>query len=167
MNVLLHHDGRDLVAEVTPSGDGFLVAIDGRSLRVEGSFGPFMRVRVDGKPVEATVRREGSELVVERDGTSRAFRVRDPRAPALGRRREAADLARGEVHAPMPGLVVEVLVRAGDSVAAGQPVAVVEAMKMQNALASPLGGKVASVSVQAGTAVETGQLLLTIRPDEG
>jgi biotin carboxyl carrier protein len=167
MNLLLHHEGRDLVAEVTPSGDGFLVAIEGRSLRVDGAFGPLMRVRVDGRPVVATVRREGTDLVVERDGVSRAFRVRDPRAPALGRRREATDSTRGEVHAPMPGLVVDVLVRAGDAVDAGQPVVVVEAMKMQNALTAPLAGKVASVAVQAGTAVETGQLLLAIRPDEG
>ncbi|HEU5310728.1 MAG TPA: hypothetical protein VFV24_04670, partial [Candidatus Eisenbacteria bacterium] len=108
MNLVLHHDGRDLMAEVTPSGDGFVVTIAGREIRVDGSFGPLMRVRVDGKPVEATVRREGGDLVVERDGMARAFRVRDPRAPALGRRREAADSTRGEVHAPMPGLVVDV-----------------------------------------------------------
>ena len=152
---------------MTPSGDGFLVAIEGRVIRVDGSFGPSMRVRVDGRPVEATVRREGATLVVARDGTSRAFRVRDPRAPALGRRREATDSARGEVHAPMPGLVVDVLVRAGEAVAVGQPVAVVEAMKMQNALVAPLAGTVSSVSVQAGTAVDSGALLLTIRPDEG
>ena len=167
MNLLLQYDGRDLVAEVTPSGDGFLVAIDGRVIRVDGSFGPFMRVRVDGRPVEASVRRVGTDLVVERNGTSRAFRVRDPRAPALGRRREATDSTRGELHAPMPGLVVDILVRAGDAVEAGQPVVVVEAMKMQNALTAPLKGKVASVVVQPGTAVESGQLLLAIRPDEG
>lgn len=167
MNILLHHDGRDLTAEVTPSGDGFLVTIEGRTIRVDGSFGPSMRVRIDGRPVEATVRRQGTDLVVERDGIARTFRVRDPRAPAMGRRREATDLARGEVHAPMPGLVVDVLVRAGDAVAAGQPVVVVEAMKMQNALAAPLSGKVANVAVQAGTAVDSGQLLLAIRPDEG
>lgn len=167
MNVLLHHDGRDLAAEVTPTGDGFLVAIEGRVIRVDGSFGPFMRVRVDGRPVEASVRRDGTSLVVERDGASRIFRLRDPRAPALGRRREATDSARGEVHAPMPGLVVDVLVRAGDTVEAGQPVAVVEAMKMQNALVAPLAGTVASVAAQPGTAVDSGALLLTIRPDEG
>lgn len=166
MNIVLHHDGRDLTAEVTPSGDGFLVRIEGREIRVEGSFGPLMRVRVDGKPVEATVRREGADLVVDRDGMTRSFRARDPRAPALGRRRETADLTRGELHAPMPGLVVDILVAAGDSVEAGQPVVVVEAMKMQNALTAPLAGKVSSLAVQAGTAVESGQLLLTIQPAE-
>lgn len=167
MNVLLHHDGRDLTADVTPSGDGFLVTIEGRTIHVEGSFGPFMRVRIDGRPVEATVRHEGAELVVERDGVARAFRVRDPRAPSLGRRREATDLARGEIHAPMPGLVVEVLVRPGDSIEPGQPVVIVEAMKMQNALAAPLRGKVSSIAVSAGTAVDSGQLLVAIHPDEG
>jgi acetyl-CoA/propionyl-CoA carboxylase biotin carboxyl carrier protein len=167
MKILLTHDGRDLAAEVSPSGDGFVVTIEGRSVRIEGLFGPSMRVRIDGRPVAATVRREGGELVVERDGMTRAFRARDPRAPVLGRRRETADATRGEVHAPMPGLVVDILVEAGDRVEAGQPVVVVEAMKMQNALTAPLAGTVAAIAVPAGTAVDTGQLLLAIRPDEG
>jgi 3-methylcrotonyl-CoA carboxylase alpha subunit len=167
MNILLSYDGRDLVAEVTPSGEGFVVRIEGRSVHVDGSFGPLMRVRIDGRPIQASVRRDGTSLVVERDGRVRAFRVRDPRAPALGRRSATADLTRGEVHAPMPGLVVDILVQPGDSVEAGQPVVVVEAMKMQNALTAPLAGKVSSIAVQAGAAVETGQLLLAIRPVEG
>jgi biotin carboxyl carrier protein len=166
MNIVLSHDGRDLVAEVTPSGDGFVVTIEGRSIGVHGSFGPLMRVRIDGRPVEAAVRRDGTDLVVEREGMIRAFRVRDPRAPVLGRRREMADPTRGEVHAPMPGLVVDILVGAGEPVEVGQPVVVIEAMKMQNALTAPLKGRVTSVAVQSGNPVVTGQLLIAIRPDE-
>jgi biotin carboxyl carrier protein len=70
------------------------------------------------------------------------------------------------VHAPMPGLVVEVLVQPGAAVEAGQPVVIVEAMKMQNELVAPLKGRVARVSVAPGAAVDTGQLLVAIQPEE-
>jgi biotin carboxyl carrier protein len=66
----------------------------------------------------------------------------------------------------MPGLIVDLLAEVGSTVEAGQPVVIVEAMKMQNALVAPLKGRVAQVSVAAGAAVESGQLLMTIQPEE-
>ena len=117
------------------------------------------------KRVEASARREGLDIVVELRGRAYTFRPRDSRAPKLARRRAGADLARGEVHAPMPGLVVEVLVQAGDPVEAGQPVVIVEAMKMQNELAAPIKGHVARVPVAPGAAVDAGQLLIAIEPE--
>jgi biotin carboxyl carrier protein len=86
-----------------------------------------------------------------------------------GRRtgRGAADAGAGahgeqKVIAPMPGRVVRVLVAAGDSVAARQPVIVVEAMKMENELRSPKTGRVKDVAVAAGAPVEAGRVLLVI-----
>jgi len=166
MSHLLVHQGREIRVDVVPEGDGYAVTIDGRVHRVEGAFGPTMRVLIDGRPVEAASKREGLDFVVEIRGRAYAFRERDPRAPKLGRRRADGDFARGEVHAPMPGLIVEILAEAGATVEAGQPVVIVEAMKMQNALVAPIQGRVERVSVAAGAAVESGQLLLTIRPDE-
>ena len=166
MSLLLSRDGRDLAASVLPSGDGFVVSIEGREHRVEGVFGGAMRVRIDDRPVQATVRRQGLDIVVELEGHAYIYRVRDPRAPKITRKGGASDQARGEVHAPMPGLVVDVMVAEGDRVEAGQPVVVVEAMKMQNALTAPLAGRVTTVRVSAGAAVETGALLLAIRPEE-
>jgi pyruvate carboxylase subunit B len=66
----------------------------------------------------------------------------------------------GQLKAPMPGLVVRVDVVAGQSVAAGSGVVVLEAMKMQNELRAPADGKVAGVRVQPGQAVEKGQVLV-------
>ena len=65
---------------------------------------------------------------------------------------DAAGTAHGEqrVVAPMPGRVVRVLVAAGDTVEARQPVVVVEAMKMENELRSPKAGRVKDVAVAAG-----------------
>ena len=60
----------------------------------------------------------------------------------------------------MPGLVVRVQVEPGQEVAAGMPVIVLEAMKMENQLKAAAPARVAAVRVQAGQAVEKGQVLL-------
>jgi pyruvate carboxylase subunit B len=66
------------------------------------------------------------------------------------------------VRAPMPGLVVRYLVKAGDAVKAGQPVVVVEAMKMQNSLPAPRDGRVGTLALQPGENATKGQVLLTL-----
>lgn len=66
----------------------------------------------------------------------------------------------GQLKAPMPGLVVRVDVEAGQAVAAGASVVVLEAMKMQNELRAPTQAKVVAVRVQPGQAVEKGQVLV-------
>jgi biotin carboxyl carrier protein len=63
----------------------------------------------------------------------------------------------------MPGLVVRVLVEAGQEVEAGTGLVVLEAMKMENELKAPAGGTVSTVRSQAGEAVEKGQVLVEFR----
>ena len=65
-----------------------------------------------------------------------------------------------EVKAPMPGLVLDVLVSPGDSVEMGQKILVLEAMKMENAIKSPTAGIVASVNVSKGQAVDKNYVLI-------
>jgi len=69
----------------------------------------------------------------------------------------------GTVKAPMPGLVVKVLVEPGAAVAAGQGLVVLEAMKMENEIKAVSGGVVESVAVRPGQAVEKGAGLVMIR----
>lgn len=64
------------------------------------------------------------------------------------------------VKAPMPGLVLNVLVEPGQAVSKGEPLLILEAMKMENVLKATGDGTVKSVSVSKGAAVEKGQLLL-------
>ena len=66
------------------------------------------------------------------------------------------------VRAPMPGLIVRVNVKAGDTVQAGQGLVVMEAMKMENELRATAAGRVRSVEVAPGTAVEKGALLVAL-----
>ena len=166
VRTVLERAGREIQAEVTPEGAGYAVTLDGHARRIEGSFGRSMRVCVDGRPVVGSARREGLDIVVEIGGHAYSFRVRDARAPKLVRRRAGPDLARGELHAPMPGLVVDLLAEVGERVEAGRPIVIVEAMKMQNALTAPVSGRIAAIPVTRGAAVETGQLLVAITPEE-
>jgi len=75
-----------------------------------------------------------------------------------------AGSGRLEVKSPMPGKVVKVLVSKGETVAAGQPILLFEAMKMQNELRSPQDGVVAQIGVEAGQAVEARELLYVLDP---
>ncbi len=65
-----------------------------------------------------------------------------------------------EIKAPMPGLVLEVRVQEGSSVKKGDPILVLEAMKMENILKSPADGVVKKINVKKGTAVEKNQVLI-------
>ncbi len=65
-----------------------------------------------------------------------------------------------EVKAPMPGLVLDVLVSPGDTVEIGQKILVLEAMKMENAIKSPTAGVVASINVSKGQAVDKNYILI-------
>ena len=69
---------------------------------------------------------------------------------------------RQEVLAPMPALVARIEVKPGDEVVAGQPLIVLEAMKMENDIRARHGGIVTAVHVVPGKAVERGELLVTL-----
>ncbi len=89
------------------------------------------------------------------------YRIEDPRS-LRSRRRHAGTEGPVSLKASMPGRIVRVLVQKGDPVAAHQGVLVVEAMKMQNELASPKEGRVAEIRVAPGDAVAVGDILAII-----
>ena len=68
----------------------------------------------------------------------------------------------GVVRSPMPGKIVSVSVAAGATVTKGQPILILESMKMENTIASPIDGTVSAVLVAAGDAVQHGQTLAEI-----
>lgn len=80
--------------------------------------------------------------------------------------RPAAATSSGIVHAPMPGQVVEVLVREGDPVSAGQKLLVLEAMKMQHAVTAAFDGVVKRLPVSRGQQVREAELLVMVEPVE-
>lgn len=74
----------------------------------------------------------------------------------------AADVGEGELHAPMPGKILEILVAEGDEVKLGDPIAILEAMKMENELKAPIDGIVASITAAEGDSLEKNALILEI-----
>jgi biotin carboxyl carrier protein len=89
--------------------------------------------------------------------------VEDERIRLLtGISRAGAGHDTARIQAPMPGLVVNTLVKPGDTVEAGQTVAVLEAMKMENDLPSPLTGHIKELRVQKGQTVDQGQILVIV-----
>ena len=86
-----------------------------------------------------------------------------PAAPAPAAAPAAAGAAGSiKVDAPMPGKILAVKKHVGDAVKAGDPILVLEAMKMENDIVAPKDGTVASINVSVGDAVESGATLATL-----
>jgi acetyl-CoA/propionyl-CoA carboxylase biotin carboxyl carrier protein len=104
-------------------------------------------------------------LWLGRDGQTWALAVRRPVAARTGAG-AAAGLADGVVRAPMPGTVVAALAEAGQQVSAGQPLVIVEAMKMEHTVTAPADGVVAELTVKPGQPVRMDETLAVIQPEE-
>ena len=111
----------------------------------------------------------GAELHLWLDGALYVFQRGDPSASSGRRRRGggAAAEASGDIVAPMPGAVLEVLVSEGDRVERNQTVMVMESMKMELLISAPRDGVVRRVSAQPGQQVERGMRLLELAPEDG
>lgn len=89
----------------------------------------------------------------------KAAPVAAPKAPSAAPKAAAGTVS---VKAPMPGNILKVNFKAGDSVKKGDVLVVLEAMKMENDVCAPQDGVVASVEVAQGTTVDTDALLVTL-----
>ncbi len=117
---------------------------------------------IDGESWEAgcTPLSDGSGgYLVDVVGVTMAVGVVDPRRKAL---RLGSAHAGGLVATQMPGRVVRVMVAVGEAVKKGQPLIVVEAMKMENELKSPIDGTIGEIYVASGGTVESGAKLLRV-----
>ncbi|MCQ6553005.1 acetyl-CoA carboxylase biotin carboxylase subunit [Streptomyces sp. C10-9-1] len=118
-------------------------------------------VTVELHGVTHTFRRAGDWL--GRDGDSWHVADHDPVAASLS---GAAHAGADTLAAPMPGTVTVVKVAVGDTVAAGQSLLVVEAMKMEHVISAPHAGTVAELDVSAGSTVAMDQVLAVVVPEE-
>ncbi|HHY82067.1 MAG TPA: biotin/lipoyl-binding protein [Clostridiales bacterium] len=87
-----------------------------------------------------------------------------PAAPAQQKPEPQPSGATGSVKvtAPMPGNILDIRVKAGDTVEKGQVVLILEAMKMENEIMAPQAGKIASINTSKGSVVNSGDLLFTM-----
>ena len=129
------------------------------------SVGTALSVRVDGRVVDLTTEGSPPELGIVASGFRSYVRVESDRMRAAAA--AAAHKPGGGddlVRCPMPGRIVRVLVAAGEDVAVGQALFVVEAMKMENEVRSKRAGRIAEVIVATGAAVEGNAKLLRFAP---
>ncbi len=147
----------------------YVLELEGRLFEVDSSkeLGSFdvqkvhanvYSILLDGRSFLVSLK-EGSEFILD-DGKQRYY-LRIYRS-ALGKEGISHMHSKADVKAPIPGLVVDVLVNEGDRVNKGDTLVIVEAMKMRNHIKSPIDGTVRNVRVSKGSSVNANELLMTI-----
>ncbi|HKI54811.1 MAG TPA: biotin/lipoyl-containing protein, partial [Anaerolineales bacterium] len=144
------------------------VSVNGNTYKIDFesvSGQPVYSLIVDGKSHEGYVQEVDSDWQVLLRGRLYSVNVEDEREKRLRAAAGAGVAETGEYHlkAPMPGLVVTVLVEEGQEVKKGQVLLILESMKMQNELKSPRDGIVNRIKVKAGESVEQKQAMLSIQ----
>ncbi|MFC4353108.1 acetyl-CoA carboxylase biotin carboxylase subunit [Fodinicurvata halophila] len=123
---------------------------------------PLFNGEVDGTALTVQVDRRGPALVLSHDGSVLEALVMRPRVAELARtipEKAAPDLSR-YLLSPMPGLLVSVKVETGQEVKAGEELAVVEAMKMENVLRAVSDGTVVKIHAQPGESLSVDQAII-------
>ena len=154
---------------IDEDANGVAVAHDGRRIPVASDWQPHESLfagTVAGAAVTVQVQRRGTGLALRWRGCEVTARVRTPRAAELAAKmpaKTALDLSRFLL-SPMPGLVVALPAAEGDAVRAGQPLAVVDAMKMENVLRAERDGHVVAVHVRVGDSLSADQVIMEFEP---
>lgn len=161
--------GRAFEVEVIERGDGLWTLRCG-DREIQADFRDVDRlgqyaVLLDGRSYAASIEEaDDQHLRVNIAGAAFAMEALDERERAAGELTRDKPARAEAIRAPMPGILVDLRVKAGDAVAAGAPVAVLEAMKMQNEIVAEHGGVVEEVCAVAGKPVDAGQVIVRLKP---
>lgn len=154
---------RDVVIE--RSGGSLTVFVDGRRhtvsnvIRLGGSFS--FLIGNDSHLAFASANEQGVQLSLNGRTYARAHTGVDTDSPAVS----ASGSSDGRVQAPMPGGIIALHVSEGEHVTAGQPLVVLESMKMHNEITSPSNGVVRRVHIKVGEQVSFGHVLVEVGAD--
>ena len=162
---MVSHADRKSAVTVSAHGNVGEVVIDGTPIAIDSDWVPGGRLfkgTIDGSAVCVQVERAGIAYRLSMAGIVVQLMVLSPRSAALYALMPAKQAAGSSqfLLAPMPGLLVSVAVKPGDHVEAGQELAVVEAMKMENVLRAEEQRTVASVLVATGESVSVDQPII-------
>jgi acetyl-CoA/propionyl-CoA carboxylase biotin carboxyl carrier protein len=152
-------------------------------VRVRGRAGAAEVSVNGGEPAACALRADGDDLELRYAGATQRYQAAgDDGQRWLGRRGRAWALTEtgplaaaradvggtvgGSLRSPMPGTVLSVSVADGDRVRSGQPMLVIEAMKMEHTISAPIEGRVAELAVRPGSQVAVDQPLATVVPEE-
>lgn len=165
MKYIVTIDEKEFEIDIRDTGNELAIAVDGRELTtsiVSGDIRHQFLMLLDAKSYDTEVFEADRGVAVFLHGREFGCTVEDQRLVAI---RKAAgiklDTGRKDLHAPMPGLVMRILKSVGDKVKKGDPLLVVEAMKMENELKSPTDGVIREILAIVGKPVDKGAVLVS------
>lgn len=162
MNFLFWLGQKDIKVGLEAAGSNtFRVSVDDKLHDVSAEFigQEEILLNVDGRIFNVIIQSNTLSHSVFVNG--RLFRV-EKRSALKILREERGRQKKRDIKTTMPGRVVQVLAGPGDKVQEGQPILVLEAMKMQNEIKAPQAGQVTRICFQAGDYVEAGSILFTV-----
>jgi len=159
----------DTEYQITYHLEQHIAELDGHSYPYEwedfggGEF--HLRTGTGNYHVQLLERQPDGYLLFQVNGKLYRTRVKDEKQQLLSEMGFNQDSAPGEIRvtAPMPGKVLQILVDEGSDVSAGDPIVILEAMKMENELRASGNGRVHAIHCHTGSSVEKHQLLVSIR----
>ncbi|MBI2313491.1 MAG: acetyl/propionyl/methylcrotonyl-CoA carboxylase subunit alpha [Betaproteobacteria bacterium] len=163
-HTFLFKDGaREVAVTAHYRKGGYLLDLPGAPLEVRGETDESGDLLADlaGTRLRASVVRSGDELTILGHGLCHKLTPYNPVALAMDQ-----DAPSGSLAAPMPGTVIEVMVKEKDAVEKGAPLMILEAMKMEHTIVAPLAGRIAGLYFRKGDQVSEGVELLKIEGDE-
>jgi len=156
-------DNKDI--ELVKSNGSWLTNIDSNTRIIKRDFET--AIVINGSSVVSIkslgIDVENKTITILHNGKKLNFKIIEPLDELLkSMGLESAFVSKiSDLKAPMPGLVIDVLMKEGDDIKKGDKLVVLEAMKMENILKSPVDGKIKSISILKGQAVDKNQLLIS------
>jgi len=160
-------NGHDHEVVLTERLGELLVEVDGEPMDLVyeevDSLGQVLAITGEGSSFGVSIEGDSQRAGITIAGHFYDIEIEDERERAAHAAARAAGAGGGSVKSVMPGVVVSLLVAEGESVEEGQPLLVLEAMKMQNEIVAPVAGEVGLIHVKEGEAVSAGAKLVELQ----
>jgi biotin carboxyl carrier protein len=160
LRIRLFHRGEAIEADVDPIPGGHRVRIGDRDVEVRRLAAG--AVAIDGRAVRFLAERTSTAVRIAVGGELHELEI----GAGAARARGGHGVASPETRSPIPGKVLKLETEVGAVVEPGDPLLILEAMKMENVLVAELAGTVKEIHVTAGEMVDPGRLLVVIEPTE-
>jgi biotin carboxyl carrier protein len=157
--------GKQRTVEIEKVDDLYRVTVDGKSFLVDAFHpgGQSVSMLIDGETYEAGIAKKQNAFSVYFYNDTIELELIDARKfQSAGAARSSSAAGPVKIYAPMPGKVVKVKIEEQSTVNEGDPLMVIEAMKMQNELKAPKSGTVSKINVKDGEAVSISQVLMVL-----